>query len=43
MDFRFISFAVAISDAVMRENRDVYRAINSLGLRTSHDYVPKAV
>jgi hypothetical protein len=42
-DFRFVSFAVAISDAVMRENRDLYRAINSLGQRTSHDYVPKAV
>jgi hypothetical protein len=25
----------------MRDNRDVYRAINSSGARTSHEYVPK--
>jgi len=28
-DFKFISSAVPVSDATMRENREVYRAINS--------------
>jgi hypothetical protein len=42
-DFGFFSFAVAISDDVMRENREVYRSINSVGPRPLHDSAPKAV
>jgi hypothetical protein len=34
---------VPIADAVMRENRDAYRAINSPGTRSSHEYVAEAV
>ena len=39
-DFQFCASAVPISDAVMRENRELFRAINSVGERTSHDVVP---
>jgi hypothetical protein len=41
-DFGFRVSAASIAEAVMRENRDVYRAINSPGKPTSHDHVPKA-
>jgi hypothetical protein len=40
-DFQFCASPAPIPDAVMRENREVYRAINSSGQRTSHDFVPK--
>jgi hypothetical protein len=42
-DFQFKSSPVAISDAVMLQNRDAYRAINSSGQRSSHDYEPEPV
>jgi hypothetical protein len=42
-DFQFCASAAPIPDAVMGENRELYRAINSPGLRTSHDSVSKVV
>jgi hypothetical protein len=42
-DFGFRASTAPIADTAMRENRDVYRATNSLGQRTSHDYVPRPV
>lgn len=41
-DFQFCASAVPIPDAVMRENRELFRAINSTGVRTSHDVVQDA-
>jgi len=38
-DFQFCASAVPIPEAAMRENREVFRAINSLGQRSSHDVV----
>jgi hypothetical protein len=40
-DFGFRGSAVPIAEAVMRDNRQVYRAINSPGKPTSHDFVPE--
>ena len=42
-DFQFVSSALSIGEAAMRENRILYRAINSSGQPSSHDYVPEAV
>jgi hypothetical protein len=42
-DFGFRASEVPIAETVMRENRDIYRAINSQGIRSSHEYVPEAV
>jgi hypothetical protein len=42
-DFGFHSSAAPIAEAEMKENRDTYRAINSQGKGSSHDFVPKAV
>jgi hypothetical protein len=42
-DFGFRASPVAIAEAAMRENRDVYRAINSPGIRLPHEYVPEEV
>ena len=42
-DFGFRTSAIPVADAVMRENRDVYRAINSQGTRSSHEFVHEAV
>jgi hypothetical protein len=42
-DFQFCASAVPIPDGVMRENRDLFQAINSTGVRTSHDVVVETV
>lgn len=41
-DFGFRGSAVPIAAALMQENRDAYRAVNSPGHRTSHNFVAKA-
>ena len=41
-DFQFCASTVPIADAVMRENRDQFRAINPTRERVSHDVAPEA-
>jgi hypothetical protein len=42
-DFGFLSSAVTISEAVMRENREAYLAVNRPGQGPSRDSNPEAV